>query len=360
MIKKLFVGLFLGSCLCGCTFNSDNKIELSFATWGSVSELAVIKQVVKEFEDENSDLKIRIQHIPQNYFKKLHLLFASNSEPDVILINNQYIPTYADYLLTLSNAETVGFYKTAVKSLTYKNELKAIPRDVSTLMIYYNKELVSPRKGWKLEDLLQDGARLKAKGKFAIVYESDLLYLYPFLMSLGESPESVTAENLFEKKGVKFFSALSREYHYAPLLYELGMATPVELFLNEKSAYYLSGRWMYPKLTEIAPFQFGMIEFPAGENGSRVPCDATGWAVSKRSRKQEEALRFVKYLSSASSLKKMGESGLLVPARVSVANEIVDIDVFLRLAESSPSIRYPKNYDRYKDEINTLLKIESR
>ena len=36
-----------------------------------------------------------------NYFQKLHLLFASNMEPDVVLINNQNIPVYSKFLTNL-------------------------------------------------------------------------------------------------------------------------------------------------------------------------------------------------------------------------------------------------------------------
>ena len=360
MIKKLFLGLFLLFSLSGCSMNSGKQTELVFSTWGSASELATVKTIIRDFELENPDIKIKLQHIPQNYFKKLHLQLASSSEPDVMLINNQVIPTYSEYLLSLNTVKTQDFYKNAIKALSYDNELKAIPRDVSTLMIYYNKELVSPQTGWSLEDLLKDGARLKAEKKFAIVLEPDLFYLYPFLMSFGEAPQTNTTENLFEQKGTKFFKSLSSDYHYAPLQYELGMAMPLEFFLKSKSAYYLSGRWMYPKISEMAKFSFGTIEFPNGSIGNTVPCDASGWAVSNRSLHKEEALRFINYLASKKSLEKMSKNGLIIPARASVAKSVENGNIFLKLAENSKVIEYPKQYDKYRDEINQLLKIESR
>jgi multiple sugar transport system substrate-binding protein len=50
--------------------------------------------MLNDFETKNPDLKVEFIHVPQNYFQKLHLLFASNLAPDVIFINNLYSPIY--------------------------------------------------------------------------------------------------------------------------------------------------------------------------------------------------------------------------------------------------------------------------
>jgi multiple sugar transport system substrate-binding protein len=37
---------------------------------------------------QNPNIKINLVHIPDNYFRKLHLLVASNLMPDVVFVNN--------------------------------------------------------------------------------------------------------------------------------------------------------------------------------------------------------------------------------------------------------------------------------
>ncbi len=82
--------------LCGCSNKKNSEITLQFASWGSKSETDILKPLLKEFENNNPDIKIDFMHIPQNYFQKIHLLFASNTAPDVIFINNLYLPVYAN------------------------------------------------------------------------------------------------------------------------------------------------------------------------------------------------------------------------------------------------------------------------
>ena len=87
----MFTGLFL----CGCT-NRDSRTVIQFASWGSKSEVDILKPMLSEFEKLNPEIKVDFMHIPQNYFQKIHLLFASRKAPDVIFVNNLYLPVYAN------------------------------------------------------------------------------------------------------------------------------------------------------------------------------------------------------------------------------------------------------------------------
>lgn len=354
MIKKLLISTLACILLSGCN-SKEKPITLSFATWGSASEMTIVNNVVKDFETENPNIKIKIQHIPQNYFKKLHLLFASNSAPDILLINNQNLPTYANFLMPLNHNKLKQFFPNAITALSYNNELKAIPRDISTLVIYYNKNLVSPRENWSLQDFLTDGQRLKEKGYYLIALERDIFYLYPFLLSNNENLSDISEDTLETSESVKLYRNLSELYHYAPLQHELGMATPAEFFLNEKAAYYLSGRWMTPKITEQANFDWGIKQFPRGTIGSVVPCDATGWAITKNTKHPQEAQIFLEFLSSKETLSKMGATGLIIPARIDATSANIP-NIFIKLAYSSKPITYPQKYDKFKDKVNEKLK----
>ena len=101
MLKKiiLLVCLILTAILfCSLKYNNNHnqKTIIQFATWGSESEMKILKPVLHNFEQANPDIKVDLMHIPQNYFQKIHLLFASNTAPDVIFMNNQYLPVYAN------------------------------------------------------------------------------------------------------------------------------------------------------------------------------------------------------------------------------------------------------------------------
>ena len=82
-----FCAILLSACA-----KKDNRSVVQFASWGSQSEVEILKPILAEFEKKNPDLKVDFVHIPQNYFQKIHLLFASNLAPDVPFINNLYLP----------------------------------------------------------------------------------------------------------------------------------------------------------------------------------------------------------------------------------------------------------------------------
>ena len=86
MLKKLLILLLIPFILCAC--EKKTKEEITFSSWGSVTEVRIINKIISDFEHENPDIKVNFLHIPQNYFKKIHLLFASSQAPDVIFINN--------------------------------------------------------------------------------------------------------------------------------------------------------------------------------------------------------------------------------------------------------------------------------
>ena len=84
MLKKLLILLLIPFILCAC--EKKTKEEITFSSWGSVTEVRIINKIISDFEHENPDIKVHFLHIPQNYFQKIHLLFASSQAPDVIFI----------------------------------------------------------------------------------------------------------------------------------------------------------------------------------------------------------------------------------------------------------------------------------
>ena len=169
MLKKislicLIAGVLLVAHVLFSNKLEDKKVHVSFASWGSESEVKILKPILSDFEKENPAIKVDFMHIPQNYFQKIHLLFASNTSPDVIFINNLYLPIYANagVLEELSNYDFDfdKFYKSTIDSMSWDAGIYAIPRDVSNLVIFYNKDLFRkysvpfPKDNWTYDDFI--------------------------------------------------------------------------------------------------------------------------------------------------------------------------------------------------------------
>lgn len=367
MIKKI---LLLGLCviLTGCSYKIDLREKITFSTWGSASEMAILEPIIADFEKQNPRIKIELMHIPQDYFQKLHLLFASNTAPDVIFINNFNIPIYSEKLENLSAyINKDEFYEKSIKALSDKDIVYAIPRDVSNLVIYYNKSLFKkhgipyPHQDWSLEDLIHTAGRLSRNGYYGISYEPQIFYAMPYIMAYGgdiiNDFNEYVGNGLNTEKGIEAYKDMAFKYHYAPTPAQIGSKTLAQMFLEGKIAMHLSGRWVVPKYRECAKFDWDIINFPAGF----VPCDASGWAISNTSKHKENAIKFILFLSKKENIEKMTQSGLIVPARIDVANSKTFLSgkpehsqIFITTIETSKVTNVNKEYNNLIDKTNDL------
>lgn len=332
MLKRLLLLVFIPILLCSCT--KDDREEITFSSWGSVTEVGVLKEIISEFEYENPDLRINFMHIPQNYFQKIHLLFASSQAPDVIFINNLNLPLYASKLEDLTQiANKNAYYPESIEALSYEGRLLAIPRDVSTLVFYRNKDLIKTTPA-NLDEFLDSISR---SHEYGVSFERDAYFMFPYSLTMGE--------DVFEpKKSLDFYKSL--EGTYAPTPAQTGSLTQAQMFIDGKIGLYLSGRWLYKKISDSANFDWDVILFPG-----IVPLDASGWAISKDTKHKESAEKFVRFLASKESSEYFMNTGLVVPARIDVSKQI-DNEVFLKAIKKSKPLSVDKNYRKMVDKMN--------
>jgi multiple sugar transport system substrate-binding protein len=345
----------------------DSRVSLQFASWGSESEISILKPILADFEKENPDIKIDFMHIPQNYFQKIHLLFASNTAPDVIFINNQYLPIYANSGrledLTNYDFEFDKFYQKSLETLSWHGNIYAIPRDISNLVIYYNKDIFDkysipyPKDDWTFDEFLKTAQKLThLPNIYGISFEDEPYFFLPYLTSFGVKDFSKFEDENFQK-GLKFYADLRNKYHVAPRKEESASATMAQMFLQGRLGMHLSGRWLVPKYRQEASFDWDVVSFPKGV----VPMDSSGWAISKSSKHKQDAARLIKYLSSKTSSEKFTESGLIVPARVDVATSKAFLDtkkpqnsqVFLSVVETSIPTPVTIDFKEIMDSLKT-------
>ncbi|MBD5401687.1 sugar ABC transporter substrate-binding protein [bacterium] len=346
-----------------------DKTKIQLASWGSESEIRILKPILKDFERENPDIEIDFMHIPQNYFQKLHLLFASNTAPDVIFINNHYLPIYAnanvleDLTPYSQEFEFEGLYNKSLEALTWDKKIYAVPRDVSTLVVFYNKDLFNkfkvpyPNENWSIEEFLDTAGKLTHLPEiFGISFDEEPLFYLPYLTYFGVKDfADMDSENY--QKGLNFYSDLRNKYHYAPKKEEFASATMAQMFLQGRLGMQISGRWLVPKFREEAKFDWDVVSFPKGV----VPLDSSGWAIAKSSKHKKESIRLIQYLASDSSAEKFAQSGLIVPARIQASKSKYFLDdqkpsnakIFISIINSAVPTSVTVNFREVLDDLKT-------
>lgn len=354
------------------------KAVVKFSSWGSESEIKVLKSAIYEFEQKNPDIDVELIHIPQNYFQKLHLLIVTNSAPDIMFVNNinglKYYQNGAFENLNLYFVNKKDFYTNAVKAFSYNDCIWAVPRDVSNLVIYYNKDLFDknnipyPAANWTTNDFLAKSQLLTTQDSWGFGFEKDALFWLPFLWSnnggIIDENGCIMIDSSSSKDALQFYADLKNIYNVTPSDGQKGSYTNAQLFLQGKMAMHLNGRWAVPRFRKDAKFNWDIAPFPYGEAGSIVDVDASGWAMSKKSKNKRAAWRFILFLSSERMSKNFTKDGLIIPARKSIATSDYFLQknqnprnsqVFLNAIEQGKPTPVNKNYQELLNKIYTQI-----
>ena len=302
-------------------------------------------------------------------------MFASNLAPDVIFINNLNIPVYEKYLLDLNDIikNKNDYYPQVLDTMTYKNRLLAIPRDVSTLVVFYNKDLFDknnlpyPNENWNMIEFLNTAKALTNNGVYGISFEENSLFYLPYMRAFEGGILSSNGEQIMNsensQKGINFYSDLRNRYNVAPKKYQSASETMAQMFINGRLAMHLSGRWLVPKYREDVKFDWDVVNFPNINGKSSVTLDSSGYAITKVSKRKDDAIKLVEFLSSDKAIQKFTTTGLIVPARIDTINSSAFLDnkkpmnakVFIDVIKNSEKTPVNKHYKEITDKLDEQL-----
>jgi multiple sugar transport system substrate-binding protein len=396
--------------LMGCQAKPPARtVQIQLSTWGSAQEVAVLKSLLRDFERSHPQIQVQLMHIPENYYQKLHILVAGDMAPDVIFTNSLSFPIYASqgvfrdlrpFLSAQGQAngsshgvsETLSqtqFYPQALKAFTWRQPngqsiLGALPRDISNVLIFYNRDLFrqagleEPQAGWTWEQFRETADRLTVDvnndgdpDQFGVsFYSTPPLFWLPFVWSAGGdlfSPDlrRFTLNQPKAIEGLRFYADLRHKWHVAPKKVESGGSSMSQLFLQQKVAMLVSGRWSVPVFREQAKFRWDVVPLPVGPSGqSQVGIDASGYAISAKSKHPGESYALIRYLLSRKSIRQVTESGLIVPARPDVANTAAFLSpgqapahgqAFLDIIPNGVPTHTPPRWNEVAEELGLAL-----
>lgn len=372
----------------------EEKAVVRLSVWGSQQEMDTLRDQVARFERLHPTASVDILHAPESYFQKLHLWVAAGLTPDVMMVNSLSYGLFAQHRVfidlndKLATEQKQDFFPQALQAFQWPADAggetspvqAAIPRDVSNLVVYVNKDLLKregltyPSANWTWQEALALAKQVtkrdaEPKRWGVSFYRRPPLFWLPFVWSWGGNLlNSDTTELMLDEpkalEGLRFYQALAHQHQVAPTRQETGGTPMTQLFLQERLAFLVSGRWTTPFLNEYASFNWDVVPFPQGPAGSRVGIDATGYAISKTTQHEALAWELVEFLTSAEQQEEVVASGLIVPARRSVAFSEAFInpdklpvrdDVFLKVIENGVPSRVPPRWTEFEEQLSNML-----
>lgn len=326
----------------------------------------------KVYEDLNalvneqlSSQGIQAQYDPgvnQGYFEKLKTELAAGNAPDIFWIGGVEL---ADFVATgqildikpLIDKDTEfklsDFYEQPIQELTRDGKIYGLPRDISTMVTYYNEDmfkaagLQTPKElaaadNWNWDTMLESAQKLTdaSKQQYGLGFGN---WWGPgwgyFVNAAGGSPFNADrtgcALNSPEAiAGAQFVSDLYEQKLIVP-----GDADGEALFNAGNVGMYFNGRWFAPGVRTNAKFAWDVAEMPQGKAKSTWLFWGP-YLVNAKTVNPDAAWEVLKVLTSAEATSKVAELGTNIPPRKDQAA----VDAFLK---ATP----PANNQAYLDGV---------
>ena len=323
--------------------------EISFQAFGDPAEIAVIEEVVKGFKEVQPDASVNIISVPSqgDHMSKLSASFASGNPPDVWLLNYRRYGQFAAKNVIepagpLLDKSTIiskdMYYPEPLKAFEYKGTLQCIPQNISSLVVYYNKDLFAknnvtpPTADWTWDDFLSTAQRLTTDtdgdGKndtHGLGVPPQLIRVAPFVWQNGgeivDDPEKPTTLTLSEgpaREAVQFFMDLQLVHKVVPNEAEEKAEELESRFMNGRLGMYMASRVATPNLRNIKDFEWDVAGLPQKKQKVAI-LHSDAYCISAASKNKDLAWAFVEYAQSPEGQTRVAKLGRTVPSLKSVA-----------------------------------------
>lgn len=144
--------IFAGTMLlsgCGCKQANPKQYNLKLEIWGLFDNQDAFTSVIDNYKKINPNIsEISYRKLSQDTYKKdLLEALASGQGPDIIMIQNNWLPSFGDKIIpappTVLTEQKFrnDFVDVAANDFIAQGKIYAVPLSVDTLGLYYNKDL---------------------------------------------------------------------------------------------------------------------------------------------------------------------------------------------------------------------------
>jgi len=304
----------------------------SIEFWGLGREGEVVAALIPQFEKETG-IRVDMQQIPWTAaHEKILTAHVGNSLPDVVQVGNSWMSELVTIDAIVPLDETLvprddyfpGIWETNVVNGT----LYGIPWYVDTRLLFYRTDMIpTPPRTWS--EWLAIMERLKREGP---------PHFYPIVLPTNEWPQPVilavqrgatlvdeAGHARFEEPqflaGFEFYLDLFRR-GYAPSVANTQIANIYQQFGAGDFAMFISGPWdvgsLRTRLTAEQQQTWSTAPLPAPDGTPYPGASLAGGAslvISKTSKKQEAAKKFIAFLSRPDVQVRFWELTNDLPAR---------------------------------------------
>lgn len=362
--------------LCGCAAKAETD-TVTFMVFGDPAEFAAYERLVAAFTAQYPDIHVELGHVPgqEDYRQRLALDFTAGAPPDVMLLNYRRFAQFADqgglapldaYLTQSDVLNTEDFFPVALEAFQFEEQLWCIPQNVSSLVVYYNRDLFDaaglpyPAGDWTQADFLalaqaltQDTDGDGVTDQYGVGLEPNLFRLAPFIWQNGgdlvddpDRPTRLTLDTPPALQALEWFAALQTQYHVAPDAVAEATISSEDRFLNGQLAMFFNSRRGVPTYRTIQSFVWDVAPLPGGAQRRGI-LHSDGYCMAATAANKDAVWTFIEFANSDAGQTVIATTGRTVPSLRAVAESPAFLDA------GQP----PANSQVYLDTLDDLGRV---
>lgn len=362
-MKRLTLAVVVSALVlaaCGSDAAQDGDGPIQFLVFGDAVELAAYRDLVAAFEEAEPDIDVQLLEASDrsDLLARLSTSFAGGTPPEVFLVNHRYVGQFAargvlddlEPRIAASDEITMeDYYETAVESFRFDGELPCLAQNISSLVVYYNRDLFQeanvpePVAGWDWNTFVEAAKAMTVDhdgdgtiDQYGLGVEAgSLLRVAPFVWSAGGDlvddtarPTRFTLDTPEARFGMGQFFALRRAHGVIATEEELESESDETRFLNGRLGMLMESRRATVSLRTITDFDWDVAALPVINEPAGI-LHSDGFCLTNGSANVEGGWRFIEYALGEEGQRELVASGRTVPSmrRVAESDAFLDPDV---------------------------------
>ncbi len=344
--------LVLSACR---SFDSEQE-KISFMVFGDPAEFNAYQELVDAFHQEHPEIEVELIHVPSqnDYRTRLATEFAASTPPDVTLMNyRRYAAFAAQDLLEpigpyLDESELISeedFYPVALQGFIWNSELICLPQNLSSLVIYYNKDMFDaagvpyPPDKWTWDEFLATAQALTRDldgdgdiDQYGIGISPEVQRLAPFVWQNGGpivDDDIQARRTTFARppslEAFQWFVDLRQEHEVVPTRAEEAAQDSESRFIAGTIGMFFNSRRGTPTYREIESFSWDVAPLPSRETSASI-LHSDAYCLSATAENKDAAWTFIEFANSVEGQTIVAGSGRTVPSLISVAESDAFLD----------------------------------
>ncbi len=320
--------------------STSTPIAIKLSGWGgSPVEQKLLRQVLQDFEAQHPNIQVKYEVISDQYMDVIKTRLVGEAAPDVFyldaleapfLMNQNVLEPLDDYITP--EFDLADFEDSLLDSFKYQNKVYGLPKDYSTLALFYNKKsfaaagLTNPPATW--EELRGYSKQLTGKlNRYGLGEIPELArQAYKIKAFGGQIVDQNSYANFASEaslKGLQLAIDQYRKDRSSAQKSDVGTNSGSEMFGQSKVAMVIEGNWAIPYLTETFPqVEFATAQVPTINDKKGTMVFTVAYVMNKQAQHKAEAWELISYLTGKAGMQKWTGTGFALPTRKSVAKNL--------------------------------------